>query len=242
VEVFEHLPDDEAVPVLHLTAGDAEKPGRFLVGVVLHGHQVEDGTVGRVGDRRDGMVDDDARIPEAIDECERHVAHGLGLGELIGHIFHLSVMFVQYIFHGDEQPRADVDRFLHFIEKPDEYLLCHILGRVGIAGARVERTVDHGVVPAVGLGEICVFFIKNLSHGPVAYSNIPRDMHSTPPLRIFSHGALPPLCLLMSFKQRPGQSFYLFPLCWREIMGRGGGVSRGKQPMVEFFPMNSSKK
>jgi len=70
-------------------------------------------------------------------------------------------MFIQYIFHGDDQPRADIYRFLHFIEKPDEYLLCHILGRVGIAGARVERSVDHGIVPAVGLGAYSgVFFYQ----------------------------------------------------------------------------------
>lgn len=186
MEKVKHLADDKAVSVLYLTTGDPKELPRLLVSVVLYGHQVEDGTVGRVGDRLDGMVDNDARIPEAVHEGERHVAHGLGLGELVGHVFHLSVMFVQNVFHGDEQPRADVYRFLHFIEKPDEYLLCHVLGRVGIAGARVERTVNHGVVPAVGLGKIGVFFFKNLSHGPVVYSNIQWGAYSTPPLRVFS--------------------------------------------------------
>lgn len=227
MEKVKHLSDDEAVPVLHLTPGDTEELPRLLVGVVLYGHQVEDGTVGRVGDRFDGMVDDDARVPEAVHEGERHVAHGLGLGEFVGHVFHLSVMFIQYVFHGNEQPRADVYRFLHFIEKPDEYLLCHVLGRVRIAGARVERTVDHGIVPAVGLGELGVFFIKNLLHGPVAYTNFPWDMHSTPTLRVFSR-CFTALRLLMSFGQCPGQSFYLFPLCRGKIMGSRGGVSRRK--------------
>ncbi len=167
VQILDDGPDDEAIPVLHLAPGEAKLGSRFLVGVVLDRHQVEEGPVGFVFDHLYRAIDDDAGVPEPVHEEKGDVVERLSLGEGIGHVLHRAVVLVEHELDRGEEPDPVIDCLFHFRIVTYEHLLRQILGNVEVAGARVEGAEDDGVVATVGVGEVCVSSVVRLVHGLV---------------------------------------------------------------------------
>jgi len=155
---------DEPVAVADLAGAEADVVTGLLVAVVLDGDEVEEHAVDGIGDALDCLLEDDARVAEAVDEGESDVVVGLVVGGLLGHVHGDAVVVVEDVLHGGEEPGADVlDPVEGGVEREKD-LLGEVLGDLAVADFGVEGAADHGIVVAVDAGEENVLFLEQ-RHG-----------------------------------------------------------------------------
>jgi len=114
IQILDYGPDDEAVTVFDLAPGEAQLGTRFLVGIVLDRHQVEEYPVSLVIQGLYRFIDDETGVSKPVNKGKGHIVEGFGLGDIVGHVLDLAIVLEQDVLDRNEQPAPLVYGSFHF--------------------------------------------------------------------------------------------------------------------------------